>query len=97
MSVYVDQLRPTPRSARWPYDQACHMTADSHGELLEMAGRLRLSRAWIQAAGLWHEHFDLTPAKRAEAVRHGAVETTGRERIKQMRPDLFPADTEATT
>jgi hypothetical protein len=93
MTLYVDELRQTTPSQRWPYHWSCHLTADSHGELLEAAGRLRLSRSWLQAAGRWHEHFDLTAAKRDEAVRRlGAVETTARERVKQLRPDLFPPE-----
>lgn len=96
MSLYVDELRPTTPSTRWPFTQACHMTADSHDELLDAAGRLRLSRSWLQAAGQRHEHFDLTTGKRQEAIRRlGAIETTGRECVKQLHPDLFPLGTEA--
>lgn len=79
MTVYVDNLGPTTPTKRWPYRQSCHMTADTHDELIEMAKRLRLNRDWLQHPGGRLEHFDLTASKRREAVRLGAVQETRRE------------------
>lgn len=79
MAVYVDQLFRTQKTRQWPFLFACHMWADSSVELYEMAGRLGLSRRWVQ-----HEddeasmHFDLTPSRRQKAVLYGAVETDAR-------------------
>ena len=33
MSVYVDKLRKTKPSKRWPYKAACHLTADCMEEI----------------------------------------------------------------
>jgi hypothetical protein len=63
---------------------SCHLTADTVAELHEFAARIGMRRSWFQSdtpagkrvlppVGSWH--YDLTPAKRAAAVRAGAVET----------------------
>lgn len=71
MAVYVDD-------GRWPYRgmRMCHMWADTRAELLAMADRIGVARRHLQAPprSRW-EHFDTCQAKRAEAVRHGAIET----------------------
>lgn len=74
MTVYVDNMRaPFGRMVM------CHMVADSHDELLEMADRIGVQRRWLQHPGTPKEHFDISLAKRALAVRYGAVEITWRE------------------
>ena len=74
MSVYVDDMRA-------PFGRMimCHMVADSTEELMAMADSIGVARKWIQHAGTWKEHFDISLAKRALAVRHGAIEATQRE------------------
>lgn len=69
MAVYVDM-------PIWTFGRMkmCHMTADTHGELVAMADRIGVARKWIQYAGTWKEHFDICKSKRALAVRFGAVE-----------------------
>lgn len=57
-----------------------HMTADTEAELHELADRLGLRRAWSQG-----DHYDLTPGKRAQAVRLGAVEVDARELCHRAR------------
>ncbi len=76
MSVYVDPLFKTGRTRQWPYDRACHLVADTPRELQEFAARLGLKRSWFQNGSLGG-HYDLTPNKRRQAVRLGAVELTG--------------------
>ena len=73
MSVYVDEMTVCLRNRNWPYNQACHMTADSVEELHYFAGRLRLKPAWFQNK---HElpHYDLTKGMRRLAVKLGAIE-----------------------
>lgn len=71
MSVYVDDYRVPARvghiSAHWS-----HLMADTRPELLAFADRLGLNHAWVQdkASGV---HFDVTDAKRTEALRLGAI------------------------
>lgn len=74
MSVYVDDMRA-------PFGRLvmCHMVADTHRELVEMADRIGVARKWIQQAGKREEHFDICLAKRALAVRNGAIELDTRE------------------
>lgn len=69
MAVYVDH-------SIWPYGRMmmCHMTADSHDELIAMADRIGVARKWIQKAGTQHEHFDICKAMRAKAVDFGAIQ-----------------------
>lgn len=71
MAVYVDD-------GRWPYRgmRMCHMWADSREELLAMADAIGVSRKHLEEPpeASWL-HFDICQAKRALAVRHGAIET----------------------
>lgn len=77
--IYVDEL------VKWGGDDAprafrnkpsCHMMADSHEELMTVARRIGLRPEWVQDAGTYREHFDLTPSRRASAVANGAIELT---------------------
>lgn len=90
MTVYVDDVfirADVPNGAKTVHGVWCHMTADSTSELNEMAERIGLRKSWIQHAGTWKEHYDLTRTKRALAIRYGAVQVSGRE---HMRNFLLP-------
>lgn len=54
----------------------CHMWADTLDELLAMADAIGVQRKWLQRPPKadW-VHFDVCKAKRAKAVKLGAVET----------------------
>jgi Protein of unknown function (DUF4031) len=69
VAVYVDM-------PIWPFGRMkmCHMTADSHEELVVMADKIGVARKWIQHPGTWEEHFDICKSKRALAVKLGAIE-----------------------
>lgn len=72
MSVYVDDMY-----AEFGRMKMCHMYADTHEELVEMADKIGVARKWIQYPG--HpvkEHFDIAMSKRRLAVAAGAIETT---------------------
>lgn len=72
MSVYVDDMY-----AEFGNMLMCHMYADTHDELVEMADRIGVRRKWIQYPGdPVKEHFDIAKTKRSLAVRAGAIETT---------------------
>ena len=84
MSVYVDSLiifggDDAPYCFR--NKPSCHMYADTLDELHIMASKIGLKRSWFQAN---HHlmHYDLTPSKRALAVRLGAIEQTRNEAIE---------------
>lgn len=82
MSVYVDPIKDYGRHARLQglsHLTWAHMVADTHEELVAMARTIGLRDDWIQDAGTHKEHYDLTPAKRALAVREGAIEVSVRE------------------
>lgn len=74
MAVYVDNME-----AGFGRMIMCHMIADTTEELLEMADKIGVQRKWIQDAGEWSEHFDISKSKRALAVAAGAKEITMRE------------------
>lgn len=90
MSVYVDPLFVMEsRDAqafhvgarnghRW-----CHMFADREHELHNMAAMIGLRREWFQNGRV--AHYDLTPARRAAAIRLGAIEVTRREAVARAR------------
>lgn len=68
MAVYVDDYR-----ARYRQMVMGHMMADTHEELMAMAGRIGVSHRWLQREGTAFEHFDICRTKRATAIRLGAV------------------------
>ncbi|MFJ8895202.1 DUF4031 domain-containing protein [Leifsonia sp. NPDC102414] len=72
MVVYVDDMRRTA-TVRGMTRQWSHLVADTSAELRAFAVEIGLSLSWIQRPGTYREHFDVTDAMRAAALRHGAV------------------------
>ena len=71
MSVYVDNAQ-----IGFGRMKMCHMLADTSDELLAMADRIGVDRKWIQSAGTWREHFDVSKSKQLLAIQFGAIEMT---------------------
>jgi Protein of unknown function (DUF4031) len=73
--IYVDQLAPTPRSARWRWDSACHLFHEFHdlAALDAFALSIGLRREWRHDAPGF-PHYDLHVRHRALAIAAGAVE-----------------------
>ena len=71
--VFVDGLFQSGPTKKWPYAYACHMFADCLGELDDHAVHIGLKLEWRQGQ-TGFVHYDLTMAKRALAIRCGAVE-----------------------
>ena len=84
MSVYVDELMPTPRKKNWPYSQACHLVADFEWELHYFAGRMNLKPSWFQGQSSL-PHYDLTKNMRLLAVKFGAIEITREKFVELMK------------
>lgn len=87
MSVYVDSLvvwggDSAPRCFR--NKPSCHMYADTLEELHAFAIKVGLRRAWFQDSKTL-QHYDLTPGRRAIAVRLGAIEHDRRQSIEKWR------------
>jgi len=57
----------------------CHMIADTHAELVEMADKIGVARKWIQNPNRYTEHFDIALSKRKLAIQHGARPVTFHE------------------
>lgn len=69
--IYIDPLFDTKGlSEKWPFDETCHMMADSVEELIQFARKLKLKDKWIQCTYL--VHYDLTKNKRYQAIKLGA-------------------------
>lgn len=83
MSVYVDPMQPCIKSSKWPYDQACHLIADSVEELHEFARQLGLHRSWFQDHNI--PHYDLVGGIRRQAIRLGAVSVSVKDFVKLMK------------
>ena len=81
MAIYVDaQFTATPRNAqaRRHGNQWCHLLCDeSLDELHAFAQSIGLKREYFQRSVV--PHYDLTPSKRAKAVKAGAVEKSHTE------------------
>ncbi len=82
--VFVDDLRHYGRTRNWPYDEACHMFADTQHELHAMADKLGLKRVWFQNKRSL-PHYDLTRNKRRLAIKYGAREADPQLVMRYMR------------
>jgi hypothetical protein len=80
MAVYVDHA-----SHAYGRMIMCHLLADSTEELFAAADAIGVQRKWIQNAGTPAEHFDICQAKRALAVKAGAIEVTSRQLVQVIR------------
>ncbi len=81
MSVYVD-------NAIYPYGRMvmCHMIADTLDELHAMADRIGVARRHYQGPPKTQTpHYDICKAKRALAVKHGAIEADRRTMVDVRR------------
>ena len=78
MSVYVDWLCNHGWRMRGKLIQSCHLVADTPEELHAFAQSIGLKRKWAQGEDDPRRalHYDLTPGKRAQAVRAGVEELT---------------------
>lgn len=85
MSVYVDPIMNHGGSATFRWKQSCHMYADTLEELHAFAKRIGMKLAWFQTGGRL-DHYDLTIARRAMAVKFGAIETDRRHVVSHMKP-----------
>ncbi|MGW7617359.1 DUF4031 domain-containing protein [Streptomyces antimycoticus] len=79
MAIYVDEIRDytlIAKARRLRHTHWCHLTADTEEELHAFAKRLGLRRSWFQKKSDrdYRWHYDVTPPKRAQAVKLGAVE-----------------------
>lgn len=70
--IYVDDMRHRARVGNGRPANWSHLFADTHDELIAFALRLGLSPAWIQHAGTYREHYDVTDTVRQVAISHGA-------------------------
>ena len=84
MSVYVDPLREYGGSAEFRWTKSCHMYADTLVELDLMAAEIGMRSNWFQDDPRL-PHYDLVPARRAKAVKLGAIEQTFRQMVEFMR------------
>lgn len=89
--IMVDDLVAWPGKAssggRWfgSGKRSCHMTTDGDMEELHaFAAKIGMKRSWFQDHKIM-PHYDLTPARRAAAVRAGAVEMRGTEMLKRYK------------
>lgn len=71
MAVYVDDVRH-----QFGRMVMCHLWSDSEEELHAMAARIGVARRWFQQPpkASW-KHYDISLAKKAAALRFGAILT----------------------
>lgn len=89
MAVYVD-------NATIAYGRMimCHMVADTQAELLSMADKIQVQRKWLQQAGTYREHFDISKDRRKLAVAAGAIEIDRRQLAVFLREKQAPSLTD---
>jgi uncharacterized protein DUF4031 len=83
VTVFVDTTLPHGGSTTFRWKVNCHLFSDSldPAELHAMADAIGLKRSWFQTkpGQPWFDHYDLTEAKRALAVKRGATEVSWRD------------------
>jgi hypothetical protein len=86
---YPQQAQPGARHVFGSGRRSCHLMVDGPIEALHaFAARLGLKREWLHADPAGSDissHYDLTPGKRALAVKIGAEEVSGREQARMRR------------
>ena len=82
MAIYVDEIRTW--TTRSPFHGgSCHMTASGDdAELHAFARKIGVPRSWFHPSTTEH-HYDLTPAKREQALAAGAVFIAGKEQARK--------------
>jgi len=77
--ILIDKITEYNTTIR--YKKFSHMVSDiSAEELYEFADKLGLKRQWSQERPkATAHHYDITPSKRALAVKLGAIEVTSKE------------------
>lgn len=79
MSVYVDNARHAYRGMLM-----CHMIADTPNELHAMADRIGVKRKHFQSDAST-PHYDICRAKRALAVKAGAIQCDRHQYVAVIR------------
>lgn len=74
MTVYVDDMQQPAKVAGARPAIWSHLMADTSEELQTFAQRIGLNPRWLQHAGTYREHYDLTDTYRRVAIRNGAQE-----------------------
>lgn len=79
--IVVDPLKQWPHGLGPRMGPSAHLCSTVPGEagteeLVAFALRIGMRRSWLQRPGTEHEHFDVFGARRARAVKAGAVELT---------------------
>lgn len=86
MPVYIDDMNAEKDGMIF-----CHMLADTHEELMQMAALIGLKPAWLQHEGTHKEHFDITIGKKRLALARGAQAITYKDAgafVKRKREAL---------
>ena len=65
--IYVDKLE-----IKFKGMIMCHMIADTEEELLEFAKSIGLNSRYLQKAGTYKSHFDVSKSKKELAIKKGA-------------------------
>ena len=89
--IYVDVLKPSPRSQNWHNDEVCLLLADPTArgaeqclEVLHVfAESIGLKRNWLRHTRHGMPHYALSPRRREWAVAQGAHEAD-RQQAKQI-------------
>lgn len=80
----VDELQVWPHAKGIFRKGSCHLTATTLDELHAFAARIGMRRAWFQDHPIL-AHYDLTPARRADALHLGAEVVPMRAQLRARR------------
>ncbi len=86
MAVYIDNAQH-----KFGRMKMSHMMADTLEELHDMAQIIGLKREWFQDKR--YPHYDVSKAKRREAIEHGAIPCSSKDLVRRFHPKLSEAPT----
>ena len=73
MAICIDKLMSCEPTRRWPFEDICHLVADSPDELHEFAKKLGVSSEWFEPHSKC-PYYNLTGNRREAALKLGATE-----------------------
>jgi hypothetical protein len=87
--IFMDRLRPCLPNKQWRYNKSAHLftipPASNITPLKQFAGRLGLKPFWFQWRQNSLPHFDLSPARYAQALALGATQVSDEFMIQVLR------------
>lgn len=82
--IYVDEIFDYQSNIAGHGGKWCHLFSDNTAALHDFAASIGLKREWFQDRPRF-PHYDITPAKRALAIKKGAIPVTRKQAVLLLK------------